>query len=67
VDVDEQRQILTELACDPNVAARERVGALRLLREIELDQPLEDDGEAGEVAEISRFMERRRRRDFETK
>ncbi len=57
MDEREQRDILIALARDPNTAARERVAALRLLREIEATLPVKVKDAS--VASLEDFMERR--------
>ena len=59
MDDREQLTILEAMARDPETPARERVAALRLLREIEASLPRQQDGEGGEVASMEAFMERR--------
>ena len=56
MDEREQLTILTAIARDPATPARERVGALRLLREVEAEMPRQ---ESAEVASMAAFMERR--------
>jgi hypothetical protein len=60
MDDQEQRRILIELVRDPDTAARERVSALRLLREIDEANPSRDDGDA-EVRSMEAFMATRRK------
>ena len=60
----EMAEILRGIARDPNVVALTRVRAINSLREIEGDQPLDQDSE---VASISQFMARRSRRDYDSK
>ncbi len=57
MDTHEQREILEQLARDPSTSARERVGALRLLRQIDESEPRQ--AEDGEVASMEAFMDRR--------
>ena len=57
MDDQEQRRILEALIRDPETPARERVGALRLLREIADANPPEDQD--AEVASMVEFMARR--------